>query len=85
MVGKTVIQGKNDYKDGSIFYGLFLAPKIKYCLTNNEFGVFQEHKTYKGFTNVSDNLYRKEYFKLFDDDKLVAKVPLSRKNFLVWV
>ena len=29
LVGKILLQGKNDYKDGGIFYGLFLAPKIK--------------------------------------------------------
>ena len=29
LVGKERGQGKNDYKDGGIFYGLFLAPKIK--------------------------------------------------------
>ena len=29
LVGKNLLQGKNDYKDGRIFYGLFLAPKIK--------------------------------------------------------
>ena len=33
LVGKNLLQGKNDYKDGGIFYALFLAPKIKYCLT----------------------------------------------------
>ena len=27
LVGKNLLQGKNDYKDGGIFYGLFLAPK----------------------------------------------------------
>ena len=27
LVGKELLQGKNDYKDGGIFYGLFLAPK----------------------------------------------------------
>ena len=26
LVGKNVSQGKNDYKNGGIFYGLFLAP-----------------------------------------------------------
>ena len=59
---------------------MFLAPKIKYCLTINKYGVFDEHKTFKGFTNVSDKLDRKEYFKMADGDKLVAKVPLSWKN-----
>ena len=29
LVGKKMLQGKNDYKDGSIFYGLFLAPNKK--------------------------------------------------------
>ena len=80
LVGKNLLQGKNDYKDGGIFYGLFLAPKIKYCLTVNKYGVIGEHKTFKGFTNVSDNLDRKEYFKMADGDKLVAKVPLSWKK-----
>ena len=80
LVGKNLLQGKNDYKDGGIFYGLFFAPKIKYCLTINKYGVIDEHKTFKGFSNVSDNLNRKEYFKMADGDKLVAKVPLSWKK-----
>ena len=80
LVGKELLQGKSDYKDGGIFYGLFLAPKIKYCLTINKYGVIDEHKTFKGFTNVSGNLDRKEFFKMFGGDKLVAKVPLSWKK-----
>ena len=80
LVGKNLLQGKNDYKDGGIFYGLFLAPKIIYCLTINKYGVIDEHKTFKGFTNVSGNLDRKEYFKMFEGDKLIAKVPLSWKK-----
>ena len=80
LVGKGLLQGKNDYKDGSIFYGLFLEPKTKYCLTINKFGVIDEHKTFKGFTNVSDNLDRKESFKIFEGDKLIAKVILSWKK-----
>ena len=35
LVGKNRLQGKNDYKDGGIWYGLLSAPKIKYCLTKN--------------------------------------------------
>ena len=80
MVGKNLLQGKNNYKDGGIFYGLFLAPKINYCLTMDKYGVKGEHKTFKGFSIVSDNLDRKEYFKLADGDKLIAKVPLSWKK-----
>ena len=80
LVGKNLLQGEDDYKNGGIFYGLLLAPKIKYCLTVNEYGVINEHKTSKGFTNVSENLDREEYFKMFEGDKLIAKVPLSWKK-----
>ena len=72
LVGKNLLQGKNDYKDGGIFYGLFLAPKIKNCLTIKNFRIITEHKTFKGFTNVSDNLDTKEYFKMLEGDKLIA-------------
>ena len=68
LVGKNLLQGKNDYRDRGIFYGLFLAPKIKYCLTINKYGVIDEHKCFKAFTNVCDNLDRKEHFKMFEGD-----------------
>ena len=80
LVGKNLLQGKNDYKDGGNFYALFLAPKIKYCLTINKYGVIDEHKTFKGFKDVKDILDRKEFFKMADGDKLVAKIPLSWKK-----
>ena len=80
LVGKNLLQGKNDYKDGGIWFGLFLAPKIKYCLTINKYGVIDGHKTFKGFTNVSDSLDRKFFFKKIDGAKLVAKVTLSWKR-----
>ena len=46
----------------------------------NKYGVIDEKKCFKGFTNVSDILTRKEYFKMADGDKLIAKVPLSWKK-----
>ena len=82
LFGKNLLQGKNEDKDGGIWFGFFLALKIKYCLTIYKYSVVDEHKTFKCFTNVSDNLYRKEYLKMFKSDELVAKVPLSwRKCF----
>ena len=83
LVGRGLLQGKNDYKDGGIFYGLYLAPKIKYSLTVNKYGVIDEHKTFKGFKDVEDVLDKKENFEMADGDKLIAKVPLSRKKVLV--
>ena len=44
LVGLNLLQGKNDCGDGGIFYRLFLAPKIKYCLTMNKFGIIDEKK-----------------------------------------
>ena len=80
LFGKNLLQGKSDCKDGGIFYGLFIAPKINFCLTITKYGVKDEQKTFKEFTNVCDNLDRNEYFKMFDGDKLQAKVPLSWKK-----
>ena len=79
LVEKNRLQGENDYKEGGLWYRLFLAPKVKYCSTIKKYGVIDEHKTFKRFTNVSDNLDRKEYFNMADGGKLIAKVPLSWK------
>ena len=79
LVGKNLLRGKIDYKDGGIFYSLFLARKTNYCLTRNKYDVIDEHKTFKRFTIVSDNLDKKELIILFNGNKLIAKVPLSWK------
>ena len=63
LVCKILLQGKIDYKDGGIFYGLFLYPKMKYCLTLNKFGSIDEHGPFKGFTSVSGNLIEKSILK----------------------
>ena len=33
LIGKTRLQGKNNYRGGGIWYGLLLAPKSNYCLS----------------------------------------------------
>ena len=52
LVGKKFCQGKIDHKSGGIFYGLFLAAKIKYVLAIDEFGLIQQHMTFKGFNDA---------------------------------
>ena len=47
LFGKNLLPSRNYYKDGGIFYGLFLAPKIKYCLFIIGYGGIDEHKTFK--------------------------------------
>ena len=51
LVGKNLCQGKNDYKTSGIFYGLFLASKIKYVLTIDFYGIMEQHMTFKGFND----------------------------------
>ena len=80
LVGEDLCQGKNDYKTGGIFYGLFLAPKIKYCLTIDDYGIIQEHKTFKGFNNSKRLLDRSQYFKIIEGKKISAMLPKSWKK-----
>ena len=49
FVGDELGKGKNDYGNGGIICGLFLAPKIKYCLILNDEYMIEEKKTFKGY------------------------------------
>ena len=80
LVGEELCQGKNHYKTGGIFYGLFLAAKIKYCLTIDEFGIIKEHKTFKGFNDSKQLLDRSQYFKMIEGEKISAMLPRSWKK-----
>ncbi|ESO91852.1 hypothetical protein LOTGIDRAFT_163211 [Lottia gigantea] len=44
-------KGKNDYGDGGIIFGLYLAPKVKYNIILTFDGVLKEKKTFKGYSN----------------------------------
>ena len=50
FVGKSLGLGKNDYGDSGIFYAWFLAPKIKYCLVIDDFGIISAKRTFKGYS-----------------------------------
>ena len=82
LVGKTLCRGTNDYDSGGIFYGLFLAPKIKYCLTINELGIIEQHMTFKVFNDSKRLLDRSQYFKMLEGKKITAMLPRSWKNHL---
>ena len=82
LVSEDFCQGKDDYKTGGIFYGLFLAPKLKYCLTIDEFGIVQEHQTFKGFNNSKRLLYRSQNFKMIEGKQVSALLPkIWKKSF----
>ena len=80
LVGEGLCQGKNDYKTGGIFYGLLLAPKLKYCLTIDDYGIIQEHKTFKGFNDSKRLLDRSQYFKMIEGEKIYSLLPKSWKK-----
>ena len=80
LVGEELCQGKNDYKKGGIFYGLFLAPKLKYRLTMDDYGIIQEHKTFKGCNDCKRLLDRSQYFNMIEGKKLSALLPKSWKK-----
>ena len=83
LVGKKLCQGKNDYETGGVFYGLFLAPKIKYCLTINEFGVIQQHMTFKRFNGSKRLLDQSQYFDMLESKTTSAMLPKSRKKSFI--
>ena len=80
FVGKNLCQRKNDYKTGGIFYGLFLAPKTKYVLTIDDYGIIQQHMTFKGFNDSKRLLDRSQYFDLWEGKKITAMLPRSWKK-----
>ena len=75
LVGKNLCQGKNNYKTGGIFYGLFLALKKKFCLNVNELGVVEQHTTFKGFNDSKRLLDRSQYFNMLKGKKITAILP----------
>ena len=47
FVDESLGLGKNEYRSWGIFYAWFLAPKIKYCLVIDDFGVTLAKRTFK--------------------------------------
>ena len=83
LLGKNLCQGKNDYKTGGVFYGLFLASKIKYVLTMDEYGIIQQHATFKGFIDSKRLLDRSQYFDKLKGKKVTAMLPRSWKESII--
>ena len=62
-------KGKNDYNDGGIIFGLYLAPKIKYNIILTSKGELVEKKTFKGYTK-GNNLSVEDYLKLASGENI---------------
>ena len=72
LLGRSLCQGENDYESGGTFYGLIPAPKRENCLTINELGVIEEHKTFKIFNDSKRPLARSQYFKKIEGKTISA-------------
>ena len=77
LVRKNSCQGKNDYKSRGIFYSLFSALKIKYVLTNDDFGIIQHYMTSKVFNDSKRLLDRSQYLDMLERKKILAMLPKS--------
>ena len=80
LVSKNLRQAKNDYTTSGVFYGLFLAPEITCCFTIHEFGIFQQHMTFKGFNDSKRLLDWSKYFDMLLGKKISAMLPKSWKK-----
>ena len=64
FVGKTLCLGKNNYIYSDIWYGWFIAPKIKYCLVADDFGVVSPKRTFKGYSEEHRLIKLNEFLSL---------------------
>ena len=79
---EELCQNKNDYETGGVFYGLFLALKIKYCLSIDKFGIVQEHKTFKGLNDSKRLLDRSQKYKMIEGKQVSALLPKSWRKIV---
>ena len=82
LVGKDLFQSKNDYgENAGIVYGLFLAPKVKYCIVIDENGILSQKTTFKGFNQNINNITFKDFLDLEQDKTLknISKLKWKRE------
>ena len=82
LVGKELCQAKTDYKEGVIFYGLFVAPKIKHVLSIDNLGIIHQHMTFEGFNDSKSLSDRSQYFNMLQGKKITTMLPRSWKKSL---
>ena len=76
-VGKTLGLGKNDYGDSGIFYAWFLAPKIKYCLVIDDYGVISAKRTFKGYSEEHRMIKLEEYISLSEGKTVSGRFSID--------
>ena len=80
LIGKDLCQSKNDYGKGGTLYGLFLAPKNKYCIVMNENGILSQKTTFKGYDQNMVGLNFKDFLDLERGDTILGESKLKWKK-----
>ena len=78
FVGKSLGLDRNDYGISGKCFAWFLAPKIKYCLLIDDFGVILAKRTFKGFSEEHRMIKRDEYILLSEGKTLSGSFLIGR-------
>ena len=76
-VGKSLGLGKNDYGNSSIFYAWFLAPKIKFCLVIDDFGIISAKRTFKGYCGEHWMIKLNDYISLSEGKTVSGRFSID--------
>ena len=86
LIGKNLGQSKNDYGDSAgIVCGLFLAPKVKYCIIIDQFGVISAKTTFKGYNQNINAITFKDYLNLERGQSIINRSKLKWKRDITGV
>ena len=77
FVGKSLGLGKNDNGNSGVFYAWFLAPKIKYCLVIDDFGIISANRTFKGYSEEHRMIKLDEYISLAEGKTVSGRFSID--------
>ena len=77
FVGKSLGLGKNDYGNSGIVYAWFLAPKMKYCLVIDDFGIISAKRTFKGYSEEHRMIKLDEYISLSEGKTVLGRFSID--------
>ena len=82
LIGKDLFQSKNDYGENvGIVYGLFLTPKVKYCIVIDENVILSQKTAFKGFNQNNNNKTFEDFLDLEQGKTLknISKLKWKRE------
>ena len=77
FIGKSLGLGKNDYRNSGVFHAWFLAPKIKYCLVIDDFGVISAKRTFKRYSEEHRMVKLDEFISLSEGNNISGKFSID--------